>query len=270
MKGSKIGYLGPEGTYSSIGARELCPEGELVQYPTFFTLFSALKCGAVDGIVLPIENSLNGAVTQNLDLLQETEGVYAKAICRVKIEHRLVTLKGADKSKITHIYSHPQALAQCAKFLAVTYPDAQLHETASTAECYKKIVLPTDAGIVGAHCGREGYELGGGSISDEENNFTQFLLVVNGQPDEDAESNRLFFSVTCYHRAGELFELLRVLKEGNVNMTKIESRPIKDRAGEFRFFIEAEGNYALPEVKATLNRLREEAHSVKILGCYTI
>lgn len=264
----KIGYLGPDGTYSSIGARTLCPTGGLTPYPTFFTLFKALKDGEVSGIVLPVENSLNGAVTQNLDLLQETEGVYAKASCQVKIEHRLITLNGADKSRIEHIYSHPQALAQCARFLANNYPRAQLHETASTADCLKRIVLPTDAGIVGAHCGREDYELDERCISDEENNFTQFLLVERGTPDEGATSNRLFFSVTCSHRAGELYELLRVLKEGNMNMTKIESRPIKDRTGEFRFFIEAEGNYALPEVKATLNRLRDTAHSVKLIGIY--
>lgn len=268
MKGSKIGYLGPDGTYSSIGARVLCPQGDLTPYPSFFTLFTALKKGDVTGIVLPVENSLNGAVTQNLDLLQETDGVYAKASCQVKIEHRLVTLKGADKSKIERIYSHPQALAQCSKFLANNYPTAQLHQTASTAECLDKIILPTDAGIVGAHCGKEGYELDNRSISDEVNNYTQFLLVERGEPDEEAPSNRLFFSVTCPHRAGALFGLLSVLKEGNMNMTKIESRPIKDRTGEFRFFIEAEGNYALPEVKQTLNRLRASAHSLKLLGCY--
>lgn len=268
MNGCKIGYLGPDGTYSSIGAKALCPQGDFTPYPSFFTLFGALQRGETDGIVLPIENSLNGAVTQNLDLLQETEGVYAKASCQVKIEHRLVTLAGADKSRITRIYSHPQALAQCAKYLAKNFPNAHLHQTASTAECLEKIVLPTDAGIVGAHCEKQGYELDGQTISDEENNYTQFLLVERGAPDESAVTNRLFFSVTCRHRAGALFELLGVLKDGNMNMTKIESRPIKDRAGEFRFFIEAEGNYALPEVKAVIDRLRQSAHSLKLLGCY--
>ena len=268
MNGSKIGFLGPDGTYSSIGARALCPSGELIAYPTFFTLFKALETGEVEGIVLPIENSLNGAVTQNLDLMQEAEGVYAKASLQVKIEHRLVSLKGADKGKIERIFSHPQALAQCSKFLAENYPDARLYQTASTAESLERIVCPTDAGIVGAHCGKEGYELDDRCISDVANNFTQFLLAVKGKPSENDQSSRLFFSVTCFHRSGALFDMLGVLKDGNVNMTKIESRPIKDMAGEFRFFIEAEGNYALPEVRATLTRLRQTSHSMKLLGVY--
>ncbi len=147
MNGLKTGYLGPEGTYSSLAANKLCADSRLIAYPSFFTLFAALKSGEVGAIVLPIENTLNGAVTQNLDLLQETEGVYAKAACAVKIEHHLITATGCDKSKIKRIYSHPQALAQCAKYLALNFPQAKLLETASTAESLDKIKSEEDACI---------------------------------------------------------------------------------------------------------------------------
>ena len=264
------GYLGPEGTYSSIAVKKLLPNAEAVAYPSFFALFNALENGGADRIVLPIENTLNGAVTQNLDLLQEREGVYADAAYSVKVEHRLITLYGSDLKKVKNIYSHPQALAQCAKYLALNFPFARLHETASTADCINMIVSAEDAGIVGSHCAREGFALSDGSISDEENNYTQFLLVKRGSVPEDGKSDRIFFSVTCRHETGALVGLLDLLRKSGINMTKIESRPIKKMAGQFRFFIEIEGDYADPAVKKALNNLKQAALSFKLLGCYTL
>ena len=268
MKTSVIGYLGPEGTYSQLAAQVLSGGAEIKAYPSFFTLFSALKSGAADGIVLPIENSLNGAVTQNLDLLQETEDVYAKAVVAVKIDHRLVTVKGCDKSKITRVYSHAQALGQCAKYLAANFPEAELHETASTADSLKKLECETDACIVGAHCKTDGLDLSENTISDEVNNFTQFLLVVNGAPNENAKSQKVFFSFTCMHRVGALVDMLNLLKQSGINMTEIESRPIKSCAGEFRFFLEVEGDYSDAKIKAALNAVKEASSSFKLLGVY--
>lgn len=268
MNGNVTGYLGPSGTYSEIAANKLCGGAEKRTYPSFFTLFSALKCGEVDAVVIPIENTLNGAVTQNLDLLQETEGVYAACSCALKIDHRLITLAGADKKNIRAVYSHGQALAQCAKYLAKNFPEAKLCETPSTADCISRLVDKQSAGIVGAHCRAEGYGLSENNISDVENNYTQFLLVKRGVPDEGAASSRIFFSVTCRHRAGALVELLSVLKENGINMTKIESRPIKDKTGEFAFFIEIEGNYARAEIKAALQKIEAAALSFRLLGCY--
>lgn len=262
------GYLGPEGTYSEIAAKYLSGGTKKVAYPSFFTLFSALVNGEVEAIVIPIENTLNGAVTQNLDLMQETENVYAACACALKIDHRLITYAGADKRNIKRVYSHGQALAQCAKYLAENFPNAKLIETPSTADCISKINDEESAGIVGAHCKAEGYELSEGNISDVEKNYTQFLYVKRGFPEEDAKSERIFFSVTCQHRAGALVDLLSVLSTRGINMTEIESRPIKDKTGEFAFFIEIEGDYAQPDVKAALQKVKAAALSFKLLGCY--
>ena len=269
MKEKIIGYLGPQGTYSEVAAEKLCRGAKKVAYPSFFTLFSALVSGDVDEIAVPIENTLNGAVTQNLDLLQETEGVYAYSACALEIDHRLITLKGADESKIKRVYSHGQALAQCAKYLAAHFPNAQLIETASTAECFEKIESAEDAGIAGAHCKKAGFEFSDKNVSDVENNYTQFLLIKRGQPPKDAQSDRIFFSVTCRHKVGALVELLTVLKDSGINMTEIESRPIKDKTGEFRFFMEVEGDYSDDNIKAALEKLKGAANSFKFLGCYT-
>ncbi|MDE7401623.1 MAG: hypothetical protein K2N17_06190 [Clostridia bacterium] len=268
VNGDKVGYLGPDGTYSFLAAKKLCPHADLCAYSSFFTLFKALEDGEVNAIVVPVENTVNGAVTQVLDLFEESENICASASCAVRVDHRLATLEGADISKIRRVYSHSQALAQCSKFLADKLPQAKLIETSSTAESLDKIKSGEDAGIVGSHCQREGVALSAYSVSDEEKNYTQFLFAQKGEPSEDAFSDRIFFTVTCQHRVGTLVELLLILRDSSISMTEIESRPIKNRTGEFRFFIEVEGNYADPGIRRALKRVQAEANSYKLLGCY--
>ncbi|MDE7163552.1 MAG: ACT domain-containing protein [Clostridia bacterium] len=268
VNGDKVGYLGPDGTYSFLAAKKLCPQADLTAYSSFFVVFKALEDGVVNGIVVPVENTVNGAVTQVLDLLQESENICATAACAVKVDHRLATCEGADLSKIERVYSHSQALAQCSRFLVNNLPQAKLIETSSTAESLDKIKSAEDAGIVGSHCQRKSVALSDYSVSDEEKNYTQFLYARKGAPADDAFSDRIFFSVTCRHRVGALVELLSILRESSINMTEIESRPIKNRTGEFRFFIEVEGNYADPGIKRALKKIETEANSYKLLGCY--
>lgn len=265
-----IGYLGPEGTYSEIAAGRLCPQAEKKAFASFPLLINALKNGEVDCAAMPVENTLNGAVTGNLDLLQELKGYLAIAACTVKIDHRLVVKKGADKSKIKRIYSHVQALGQCARYLNAHFPAAVLMPSQSTSGCINQIASEEDAGIVGAQCQMEGFELSEECISDEPNNYTLFLLVVRGAPEEGATTNRIFFSATCRHEVGALVKLLCILSENGLNMTKIESRPIKNRMGEFRFFIEVEGDYSQPAVRSAIEKVSDAASSFKLLGCYKL
>lgn len=263
----KTGYLGPEGSYSQIAAR-LLAQGEYLPYPSFYALVGALQENSVDGIVLPVENSLNGGVMQNLDLLQDAEGITAVREVNVKIDHRLVTLKGADLDGITAVYSHAQALGQCAKFLHANLPQAKLIPTQSTSACLKKIKTFADAGIIGAQEVDERFALSPECISDEPLNYTQFLYVVKGSPDMSRHTQKMFLSITCAHKPGSLMAALSVFADGGMNLTKIESRPIKDRVGEYRFFIEAEADCALPHTRSALNSLGNICSSVKILGCY--
>lgn len=264
----KIGYLGPQGSYSHLAAQALRPSWEAVAYGSFDKLFSALCGGEIDGAALPIENTLNGGVTRNIDLLQSSDGVLAVAECTVPIDHRLVTLAGAPADGIRRIYSHGQALAQCSRFLARTYPDAKLIETPSTSESLEMIKTAADAGIAGNHMRREGYVWSAESIADEPTNYTQFLLAVRAVAKETCHTQKIYFSVTCRHAPGQLYRLLGILCARGVNMTKIESRPIKDRVGEYRFFIEIEGDYALATVREALGELKEASSSFKLLGLY--
>lgn len=263
-----IGYLGPEGSYTSLAAEKLRPDAERRAYGNFRLVMQALVSGECDGVVAPIENSLNGGVLQNIDLLQSTEGVYAAEECTVPIDHRLATLAGADPKNITRIYSHRQALDQCGAFLSANYPAAELIATPSTAASLSMLKSLKDGCIVGAHTVRRGVTLSPRNIADEPCNLTHFLLVRRGEPAPDAFSRRIYFCVTCRHEPGALLKLLRPLSEGELNMTKIESRPIKERPGEYRFFIEVEGDYSSDKVKEALAKVRAAAHSWKLLGAY--
>lgn len=262
------GYLGPEGSYSYLASKKITPSNTLYAYDGFPRLMRALTSGEVDCTVIPIENSLNGGVIQNIDLLQETDGVIAVEEGIIKIEHRLATLNGADKSKIKRIYSHRQALDQCAGYLFNNFPDCQLIAVPSTSASLEMIKSGEDAGIVGAHTQREGITLSNENIADYSENVTHFLKVVRGCADENRPTKKIYFSVTCPNVSGGLLNLLKRVAVHGLNMSKLQSRPIKDKANEFRFFIEAECDLSKPEVKRAIEDIKATALSFKLLGAY--
>lgn len=263
----KIGYLGPEGSYSFVAAKAMRPQAALVAFSSFPLVMGSLVSGNTDGTVIPIENSLNGGVMQNIDLLQYTENVCAVEEYTVKIDHRLVTVAGADLKGIKRIYSHSQALAQCAGYLYENFPSAELISTASTAASLDMLKSPSDAAIAGAHSRREGLTLSDKNIADEENNFTHFLLIRRGEVPK-LPSRRIFFSAECPNKSGALLTLLNLISAHGINMTKLQSRPIKNSPEQYRFFIEIEGDYSSSATRAALEDIKASANSFKLLGCY--
>ena len=228
----KIGYLGPEGSYSFVAVKSMLPDALPCAYQNFTQVFASLTSGKTDGIIIPVENSLNGEVAQNLDLLQTTENVVAVGEIIIKITHRLGTLKGADKSKIKRIYSHGEALEQCAKYLSENFPPGELCAVDSTSASAKMVKTYEDACIAGSHITVEGLEFSEDDIADGGGNFTHFLLVRQCAIPEHTHSERIFFSVTCPNKPGALLTLLQCVSSRGLNMTKIESRPIKDASEE--------------------------------------
>ena len=262
----KTGYLGPEGSYSFLAAKIMTPSYGFTAYDGFPHIFRALTSGEINCAVIPIENSLSGEVTQNVDLLQETAGVAAVGECAVKIEHRLATLAGADKKLIKRIYSHRQALDQCAEYLLENFPSARLIAVPSTAASLEMIKSASDAGIVGAHVKAEGITLSNENIADRRENVTRFLKIVRGGIGENTRTHKIYFSVTCPNVSGGLLKLLQRIAAHGLNMSKLQSRPIKDAVDEFRFFIEIEGDYSL--LKAAVGDIKAAAASFKLLGAY--
>ena len=263
----KTAYLGPEGSYSHLAAQKMTPEGELCAYDSFPLIFRALKEGEADCIVIPIENSLNGEVTQNLDLLQAGDFV-AVGECAIKLEHRLATLSGADINNIKRIYSHRQALDQCARYLFDNFPNAKLIATPSTSASLDMLNTAEDGCIVGAHTKREGITLIDKNISDYDENETAFLKVVRGKADEEKPTRKIYISVTCPNVSGGLIMLLEKIAGHGLNMSKLHSRPIKDKPNEFAFFIEIECDYSKADVKRAVEDIKGTALSFKLLGAY--
>ena len=278
----KIAYLGPEGSYSHLAAKHFLKEeniegsgwNECMPFRNFAEVLSAVATGKADAAAIPIENSLRGSVAQNLDLMQESQDLYAVKEYVLRIDHRLVHKEGVSISEIGRVYSHRQALDQCVEFLTKRMPFAALRETESTAFGLSK-AMEDDSGksaaIVGAHVEglRRGFVLGEECLSDEKNNYTHFLLVKKGEEKMPKTSNRLFFSAVCPNRPGSLLELLKIIAGHKIDMTKLESRPVKNRPGEFRFFIEADCNVADEQYAQFIKELQENTLECKILGAYT-
>lgn len=280
----KIAFLGPEGSYSHLAAKQFLKTeatakkavndwDECVPFRNFPEVLAAVESGRVDAAAIPIENSLQGGVSQNLDLLQESNDLYAMKEEVIRIDHRLIYKEGIKLSQIGRVYSHRQALDQCAAFLSKEMPFASLRETESTGFGISRAVEDESgksAAIAGAHTEnlRSGFVMGEECISDEKNNYTHFLLIKKGESVLPAHSERIFFSAVCPHRPGSLLELLQIIAKHNVNMTKIESRPVKDRPGDYRFFIEADSDIGSAAAQEMLAAIKENTLECKILGAY--
>ena len=281
----KIAFLGPEGSYSHLAAKKfLKTEGgkkrhvndwdECIPFRNFPEVFAAVEAERVDAAVVPIENSLQGGVLQNLDLLQEAKNLYAVKEEIIRIDHRLVHKEGVAISQIGRVYSHRQALDQCAEFLSKQMPFAALRDAESTTFGLAR-AMEDDSGksaaIVGAHTEnlRKGFVMSEQSITDQKNNFTHFLLIKKGEQCLPQHSERVFFSAVCPHRPGSLLQLLEIIAKYGINMTKIESRPVKNRVGDYRFFIEADCDIAEKEVQDLLAAIRVHTLECKLLGAYT-
>ncbi len=261
----KVSCLGPAGSYSELAAKKLFPEGEIVLCPDFPCVPEKLISGETERAVLPIENSIRGGVLQNLDLLA-TQDVFAVREIVLRIDHRLATKAGVQYSDVTRIYSHEQAIGQCTEFLRTHFPHAQLLFTDSTAKSLS-LLDGHSAGIVGYHAAREGIVLSEENIADEKNNFTRFLCLTR-RDTVPAHCSKLFFTAICAHRPGSLLEMLETFARRGCNLTRIESRPIKNVFGEYRFFVEFAGDIGDKNVQCALEEVQKSCLQFKLIGAY--
>lgn len=261
-----VSCLGPEGSYSHLAAEMLCPESRVLLCGNFPAVFAALAEGAADEAVIPIENSIQGGVLQNLDLL-ERENVYAVEQTVLKIDHRLALKEGVKLADVRRVYSHEQAIGQCSEYLQKYLPQAECIFTDSTAKSLS-LVDDTSAGIVGAHAQKAGVTLSRENIANEKDNFTQFFRLVRREEGLPAHSGTVFFCAVCEHRPGSLLTLLKVFSDEGINLTCVESRPIRGVLGEYRFFIALAGDIADERIRGALERARGVCRTFRILGAY--
>ena len=270
VDGARIVFQGTEGAYSQ-AAMEKYFGNDINSFhvQTFRDAMEAIEEGSADFAVLPIENSSAGAVNEVYDLLMEFEN-YIVGEVFLPIDHTLSGLPGTKLSDIERVYSHPQALMQSAKFLD-DHRDWQQISVANTAVAAKKVLednVPTKAAICSAYAAEfYGLEVLEEKINHNSKNATRFIVVTN-QKIFLKDATKISICLEGAHESGSLYHLLSHFIYNDLNMIKIESRPIEGRNWEYCFFIDFEGNMADGAVKNAIRGLREEARNLKILGNY--
>lgn len=269
-KNSRIVFQGTEGAYSQAAMEKYFGKNiNSFHVQTFRDAMEAIEEGSADFAVLPIENSSAGAVSEVYDLLVEFENYIVGEVI-LPIQHTLAGLPGTKLEDIERVYSHPQALMQSAKFLD-EYREWQQISVANTAVAAKKVLednVKTKAAICSEYAADYyGLEVLVDQINHSDNNSTRFIVVTNQKIFlKDASKISICFEVS--HESGSLYHMLSHFIYNDLNMTKIESRPIEGQNWEYRFFVDFDGNMAEPAVKNAIRGLREEAKSLKILGNY--
>lgn len=269
-EGARVVFPGTEGAYSQAATEHYFGKNCNSFYvKTFREAMEAIEEGSADFAVLPIENSTAGAVDEMYDLLVEFEN-YIVGETVIPIQNTLSALPGTKFDEIDRVYSKGVALMQASRFLE-EHGDWQQISVANTAIAAKKVRDEQDksqAAVCSAYAAEvHGLEVLADNINDESGNCTRFIVVTN-QKIFLKDASKISLCLEHSHESGSLYHMLSHFIYNDLNMTKIESRPIEGRNWEYRFFIDIEGNLADAAVKNAIRGLREEARSLRILGNY--
>lgn len=267
---ARVVFPGTEGAYSEAAMKRYFGENCNSFYVrTFREAMEAIEDGAADFAVLPIENSTAGAVDEMYDLLVEFEN-YIVGETVIPIRHTLSGLPGASLKDVKTVYSKGVALMQATHFLDA-HSSWQRINVANTAIAAKKVVEdqdPSQAAVCSAYAAKvHGLQVLVDNINDNEHNSTRFIVVTN-QKIFLKHASKISICLEVSHKSGSLYRVLSHFIYNDLNMTKIESRPIEGRDWEYRFFIDFEGNMADGAVKNAIRGLREECRNLRILGNY--
>ena len=272
-----VAYQGARGAFSEDAARKLLgSEIETIPNRTFDEMFEAVSSGIARYAVAPIENSLAGSVHKNYDLLVQHD-LTIIGETNIRIVHNLIAPRGVSLSEIRRVYSHAVALAQCERFLRAN-PQMEVAPAYDTAGSVKMIVennRKDEAAIAGATAAAVyGAQIIAEGIEDNTENFTRFLLLarscdalsIESAASEKARKTSIVFRVA--NRPGALFGALAAFALRDIDLTKIESRPIEGRPWEYSFYLDLIGDAREPKVMRALAHLAEMAESIRVLGSY--
>ncbi len=264
-----VAFQGVHGAYSEQAIRQHFGEGvDVFPCPTLSDLFEAIHTQKVTQAILPVENALAGAVSQAYELLMDSDlRIQAEVILHV--HHALLGLPGTTMSALRCVRSHPQALAQCEQFLkrynfqAVPWYDTAgaAHDLSASPESQVGVIASELAGHL------YNLEILAKEIEDLNFNFTRFFVLGHDDP-QPGEYNKTSIVFATRHRPAALYECLGEFATRGINLTKIESRPRRNRPWEPIFFLDFEGHWQEPNCQEALARLLQRASFVKMLGSY--
>lgn len=265
-----VAYLGPEGTFTEMAVyAQFGHDVTLVDCPTLPEVFRACSLGQSQFAVVPVENSTEGSVTQTMDLLLTTD-LQAVGEVYVPVVHNLMT-KAKDLASIKTVCAHPQALAQCRQWLQRYLPHCELQPRSSNAEAACQAKDDSTMAAIAAERAAEIYDLSilAQGIQDDVRNATRFLVLGKqavGCESQIEQKTSIVFSVP--NKAGALLEALQPLTLFGVSMTRLESRPARNGAWDYNFFVDIEGHQSQPCVQQAIEAFASRTTFFKVIGSY--
>ncbi len=267
----KVGYQGANGTFSEIAVNKYFEGKEFVSvnYKNFITIMQDVESKAIDYALIPVENTTTGIIARTYDLLKDYN-VYVVGEINVPIEEQLIGIKGSKLEDLKEVYSHPEAISQCNNFFMdnpqikpIAYQD-----TAKSAE-YIRECNDVSKGALASFLAAKYYDLEiiKENVQDNKNNLTRFFCISN-KCNYVKTADKISTMFILKHEAGTLYKVLEVFAKNNINLLKLESRPIQGTIFEYCFYLDFEGNLNELRVKKAIENLEGNCISYKILGCY--
>ncbi len=269
--GKRIAYLGPPGTFTEEAALLYDKGAQFIPVPTIPGVASAVSSGMADEGVVPIENSLEGSVTDTLDLLIHDSPLLISKELVLPVGHQLLVKPGTVISDVKVLYSHPQSLGQCRRFVERILPRADVVAALSNAAAVQDMMeSPTPSAAIGTRRAAElyGAEILAKEIQDQVSNVTRFVvLAAEDRPPTGNDKTSICFSFDD-DRPGSLVEVLQEFSQRGINLTKVESRPSKESLGRYFFLIDLEGHRQDTPVGEALDGVRRKTSLFKVFGSY--
>jgi len=260
-----LAFQGEHGAFSEMAGKAWNPRVATVPCREFAELFEGVQAGTFDFGIIPIENALGGVVSPVNELLVTTN-LHVIGAVEMPVRHCLLAVPGADYRDLRNVYSHPQALAQCKRFMARNRLDpVPYYDTAGAARMVAEKGLKSMAAIASALAARlYNLEIIKEQIEDAPTNTTRFLVLAQAPLDEEGEKCSLIFSTA--HKAGTLFRVLEIFAKADLNLTRIESVP--KAPGQYAFFLDFIGCPRDPKVAEALQKVAQTTTEYRLMGCY--
>jgi len=267
----RVAYLGPPGTFTEEAALLYNEKAQLIPFSSIPAVAAAVDTGIAEEGVVAIENSLEGSVTETLDLLIHESKLLIRHELVLPIEHHLLIKPGTEPPQIEVIFSHPQALAQCRRFIERCFPKAQMVAALSTAAAVEQMMSSSlPAAAIGTQRAARLYEaqILARNIQDRFPNVTRFVVLApEDHPATGRDKTSLCFSFAEDH-PGLLYGVLKEFAERSINLTKVESRPSKESLGKYIFLVDLEGHRQDNLINEVLTRVEAKTSLFKVLGSY--
>jgi prephenate dehydratase len=267
----RLSHLGPAGTFSEEAALLYAPTADLVPCASIVASAQAMLQGEADEAILPIENSLQGAITDTLDLLIHESGYQIKRERNLPVAHNLMAKPGTALKDIRRVYSHPQALGQCRGWLEANLPDVEVAAALSTAGSVEQAAsaeVPAAAIAPKRAAELYGAEIIAAGIQDDDNNVTRFVVLArNDAPATGDDKTSVCFSFDD-DKPGLLYQVMGLFADADINLSKVESRPTRMGLGRYYFLVDLEGHREDAPVIAVLGEASKAVSDLKVFGSY--